>query len=105
MFAVQVVTDKDDYEDCNNGSPTSGTELRVVNQELNDVPAGELGEILVRNSQLFQGYVNNEKATRRAFTTDGWFKTGDVGFFNDKGEVGSCRVVFTPQNLRPISTV
>ena len=90
---VQVVTDKEDYEDCNNGRVNSDMAVRVVDKELSDVPAGELGEILVRGPQLFQRYLNKEEATQRAFTADGWHRTGDVGFLSHNGEVGSWGVV------------
>ena len=86
---VQVVTDKEDYEDCNNGRVNSDMAVRVVDKELSNVPAGELGEILVRGPQLFQRYLNKEEATQRAFTADGWHRTGDVGFLSHNGEVGS----------------
>ncbi|XP_070201063.1 uncharacterized protein [Littorina saxatilis] len=87
MMSTKLVTSSEDYEDCNNGTPLSGVKLRVVNTELQDQPVGQLGEILARTSQLFDRYVNNDEATQRAFTEDGWYKTGDMGYFNDKGEV------------------
>ena len=96
---VQVVTDKEDYEDCNNGRVNSDMAVRVVDKELSDVPAGELGEILVRGRQLFQRYLNKEEATQRAFTADGWHRTGDVGFLNHNGEVGSGGVVSVGEEM------
>ncbi len=41
------------------------------------------GELEVRGSSVFQGYWNNEEATRKEYTEDGWFKTGDIGKFED----------------------
>ncbi|KAK7088944.1 hypothetical protein V1264_025031 [Littorina saxatilis] len=92
MMSTKLVTSSEDYVDCNNGTPLSGVKLRVVNTELQDQPVGQLGEILARTSQLFDRYVNNDEATQRAFTEDGWYKTGDMGYFNDKGEIYTvCR--------------
>lgn len=59
------------------------------------VPAGwevrlaEDGEIHVRSADLFDGYWNNEEATRAAFTEDGWLKTGDIGIW----EEGNLRLI------------
>ena len=48
-------------------------------------PAHIAGEILVKGDNLFTGYYNNEKATKAAFTRDGWFKTGDIGVMDGDG--------------------
>ena len=43
----------------------------------------EDGELEVRGSSVFQGYWQNEEATKKEYTADGWFKTGDIGKFED----------------------
>ena len=52
--------------------------------ELNDEGAGE---VLIKGKMVFQGYYKNEQATKDAFTTDGWFKSGDLGKLDDKGHL------------------
>ena len=58
------------------GLPVPGVELRCD---------GVGAEILVRGPNVFAGYRNNPEATRDAFTSDGWFRTGDLGFVDRDG--------------------
>jgi hypothetical protein len=52
--------------------------VRIVDDAGNDVPLGASGELLLRGPQLFAGYWQRPEETRKAFTQDGWFKTGDI---------------------------
>jgi cyclohexanecarboxylate-CoA ligase/acyl-CoA synthetase len=69
------------------GRATPGTELRVTDAEGRVLPAGETGELQVRGCSLFSGYVRNPEATAAAFTTDGWFRTGDLAAMDAAGNV------------------
>lgn len=59
---------------------------RVVDDEMNDVPAGEVGEIVYRAPTLMAGYWNNPQATAEAFA-GGWFHSGDLVRMDDEGYV------------------
>jgi long-chain acyl-CoA synthetase len=61
-----------------------GNEMRVVDEEDRELPAGEAGEIVMRGENVFKGYFKNEEATARAFR-GGWFHTGDVGYRDPEG--------------------
>jgi len=61
-----------------------GNEMRVVDDEDNEVPDGVPGEIVMRGENIFKGSFKNEEATARAFR-GGWFHTGDVGFRDSEG--------------------
>ncbi|HEX8146757.1 MAG TPA: long-chain-fatty-acid--CoA ligase [Pyrinomonadaceae bacterium] len=61
-----------------------GNEMRVVDEDDNELPDGEAGEIVMRGENVFKGYFKNEEATARAFR-GGWFHTGDVGFRDAEG--------------------
>src|SRR6266446_4762496 len=61
-----------------------GNEMRVVDDEDNEVPDGELGEIVMRGENILKGYYRNEAATATAFR-NGWFHTGDVGYRDPDG--------------------
>lgn len=54
-------------------------------EEAREVAMGEVGELSVRGDNIFQGYHNNEAATRDCLSPDGWFRTGDVGYQDAKG--------------------
>ncbi|WP_156687584.1 fatty-acid--CoA ligase FadD5 [Mycobacterium sp. Marseille-P9652] len=59
---------------------------RVVDENMNDVPVGEVGEIVYRAPTLMSGYWNNPEATAEAFA-GGWFHSGDLVRMDDEGYV------------------
>ena len=68
------------------GSPFPGQEARVVDVATRQLlPAGEIGEIEVHGPHVFVGYWKRPDATAEAFSADGWFKTGDLGWYSSDG--------------------
>lgn len=63
----------------------SGCEARVIDAELNPVPAGVTGELAIRGPNVMRGYYKNDAATAASFTPDGWLRTGDLGHCTDEG--------------------
>ena len=61
-----------------------GNEMKVVNDEDNEVPDGELGEIVLRGENILKGYFKNADATAHAFR-GGWFHTNDIGYRDQDG--------------------
>ena len=61
-----------------------GNEMRVVDDEDNEVADGQLGEIVLRGENILKGYYRNPEATATAFR-NGWFHTGDVGYRDADG--------------------
>ena len=54
--------------------------LRVVDADNNDVPVGEVGEVIIKSLNNMKGYWNRPDATEEAIK-DGWFYSGDIGYF------------------------
>jgi len=61
------------------GFPLPGTEVRIADAHDQPVACGAVGGIQVRGANVFAGYWNMPEKTAEEFTTDGWFKTGDLG--------------------------
>ncbi len=57
-------------------------EVAILDDDGNKMPQGERGEVCIRTAANFTGYWNNEEATRDAFTDDGYFRTGDIGYLD-----------------------
>jgi acyl-CoA synthetase (AMP-forming)/AMP-acid ligase II len=66
------------------GVPWPGAVVRVVDGQGKPVPTGEVGEIVIRSGFVMKGYWNREDATREAMR-DGFFHTGDAGYFDEDG--------------------
>jgi len=64
------------------GLPLPGVDLRLVDNEGKKVEEGTQGEIQVKGKSVFREYWNKPEATEKAFTEDGWFKTGDIAVWN-----------------------
>ncbi len=67
------------------GKPLMFTEVRLVDEEGRDVPAGEVGELLFRGPHVCSGYWNNPEATAAALDADGWFHSGDLARRDEDG--------------------
>ncbi|KAK7503184.1 hypothetical protein BaRGS_00005449, partial [Batillaria attramentaria] len=83
------VDNKADFEDGNNGLPVPGVEIKLVDENQHEVvESGQSGEVLCRGPNVFSGYLGvDQVAHGKVFTDDGWFRTTDVGFRTDKGEL------------------
>jgi len=58
---------------------------KYMNASEQEVPAGQTGELWIKGPNVFKGYLNNPEGTKNALTSDGYFKTGDVGHQDAKG--------------------
>jgi acyl-CoA synthetase (AMP-forming)/AMP-acid ligase II len=63
----------------------AGPEIAIADENGRRLGPGETGEIVIRGENVMNGYVNNEKANAEAFTTEGFFRTGDQGVIDADG--------------------
>ncbi|CAK1543233.1 unnamed protein product [Leptosia nina] len=69
-----------DYSAC--GEAMANVEMKFIDPLTGeDVPIGQEGELLVRSPTVMKGYHKNEKATKESLTEDGFFRTGDLGYY------------------------
>ncbi|MEA2224593.1 MAG: long-chain acyl-CoA synthetase, partial [Solirubrobacteraceae bacterium] len=66
------------------GTPIKGCEMKLVDDDRTEVAAGEIGEILIKGTNVMKGYLNHPDATAEAIQ-DGWFATGDMAKVDEDG--------------------
>ena len=68
------------------GRPAGGTEVRILDADLRDVPVGEVGQLFVRSATLFDGYTEGSSAKGKDFH-DGFMASGDMGYLDAAGRL------------------
>ena len=69
------------------GLPIPSTEIAIRDENGKDMPLGEVGEICIRGPQVMTGYWNRPDETAKVMTKDGFFRSGDMGFMDERGYV------------------
>ncbi|MFJ4429922.1 long-chain-fatty-acid--CoA ligase FadD2 [Pseudomonas sp. NPDC089395] len=67
------------------GMPVAGTAFKVIDDEGNELPVGERGELCIQGPQVMKGYWQQPEATAQALDAEGWFKTGDIAVIDPDG--------------------
>ena len=67
------------------GLPISSTDVRILDDQENEMPLGQAGELCVRGPQVMSGYWNRPDETAKVMTADGWLKTGDIATCDEEG--------------------
>jgi long-chain acyl-CoA synthetase len=67
------------------GTPIEGVEMQVWDEQGNELPQGEVGEIVIRGHNVMKGYWERPDATADAINSDGWFRSGDMAKVDEDG--------------------
>ncbi len=67
------------------GLPLPDTEMCIRDEEGRELPAGQVGEIYIRGPQVMSGYWQQESETSNVLSSDGYFRTGDIGVMDEAG--------------------
>lgn len=68
------------------GMPLPSTEITIMDDAGNELPLGEIGEICIRGPQVMEGYWQRPEETEKVMLPGGWFRSGDMGRMNERGE-------------------
>ncbi|WP_444816096.1 long-chain-fatty-acid--CoA ligase FadD1 [Stutzerimonas frequens] len=69
------------------GIPVPSTQFKVINDDGQDLPQGEIGELCIKGPQVMKGYWQRPEATAEVIDAEGWFKTGDIGVIQEDGYI------------------
>jgi len=88
------------------GRPMPDVEMKVVDADGKDLPLGEIGEFVARGPRIMKGYFKDDEKTAKAFTEDGWLRTGDTGYMDEDGYFylagrGDDMIIRAGENISP----
>lgn len=81
-MGAHTIHKADEVDTDSVGHPMPGVELKIAEPD-----SEGLGEILVRHDNMMAGYFRNDEETAKSFDSEGWFLTGDAGYFDGKGRL------------------
>jgi acyl-CoA synthetase (AMP-forming)/AMP-acid ligase II len=67
------------------GRPMPDVQMKVVDEGGNELPPHEIGEFVAQGPRVMKGYFKDDEKTAKAFTKDGWLRTGDTGYRDEDG--------------------
>jgi O-succinylbenzoate-CoA ligase len=88
------------------GKPLPDVEVKIVDEDGKALPSLGVGEILARGPRIMTGYWRDEKKTSQAITSDGWLRTGDMGWMDEEGYIylagrGDDMIIRGGENISP----
>jgi len=67
------------------GRPMSDVQMKIIDEGGNELPLGEVGEIVAKGPRVMGGYWKDAEKTAKTMTKDGWLRTGDMGYRDEEG--------------------
>lgn len=88
------------------GRPLPDVEVRIIDEQGQELPPLQVGDIVARGSRIMSGYWQDQEKTAKAFTPDGWLITGDKGWKDDEGYIflagrGDNMIIRGGENISP----
>jgi len=88
------------------GRPLPDVEVKVFGEQGEELPPGEVGEIMARGPRVMSGYWRDEQKTAQVMTPDGWLHTGDMGWIDEEGYIylagrGDDMIIRGGENISP----
>ncbi len=84
-IAVNSVNTFAHHKDGSIGYPARDVTFKIIDENENELPRGEIGEITFKSGAIMLGYYEDEEASKATFTKDGFLKTGDLGYMDNDG--------------------
>ena len=82
-----IINNPDEFEDFCCGKNAAGISTKIVDEVGEIVPVNTRGEILIKSKYVFKEYYNDPEKTKACFTSDGWYKSDDIGFIKEDGNL------------------
>jgi len=88
------------------GKPMPDVEMKVIDENGKELPPGQIGEIVARGPRVMKGYWQDAEKTAKAFTSDGWLRTSDMGYRDEDGYYylagrGDDMIIRAGENIAP----
>jgi fatty-acyl-CoA synthase len=84
-IAIPSIGDSNERQATTVGKPLPGVQVKIVDEVGNELPVGQVGELMVRGDMIMLGYFRAPEVTSSVIDNDGWYAMGDLGKLDEKG--------------------